>query len=186
MITLFTWVAWISTAVFGLFLLMMLVGGVSHSLDFDIDGDGMPDGHDFSGFKILTVQGLAAFGMGLGWSGRAFLVELGWKLWPTMIVSSVIGFAMLILMAVIMRQLKKLDETPVRDLNACVGKTAIAYTPFYRNAVGKVEVTLNGRKQILDARNEGTKEISSFETILVTNLGSDGMLKVSAFEKELN
>lgn len=180
MVTFYTWVSWISGIIFGLQLLLMLFGGVSHSFDFDIDGDGVPDGHDFSGFKILTLQGLSSFGMGLGFTGLAGLTEFGWNLWVTSLASVAAGFGMLLLMVFVMRQLKKLDETPSRDLSECVGNIGIAYTPFHGKSAGKIEVSLNGRKQIVDAISEGQEDIKSFQYVKVTSLGKDGILRVSS------
>ncbi|NBP80591.1 hypothetical protein EBU58_07700 [bacterium] len=67
----FTGVAFLSTLLFSVTVLLMFLGG-DGGLDADIDLDlDVPDGSgaDNSAFKILSFQGVIGFGMGWGLAG---------------------------------------------------------------------------------------------------------------------
>ncbi|MBP7936948.1 MAG: hypothetical protein KA354_20080 [Phycisphaerae bacterium] len=194
--TFFFWVALASTVLFTLKLSLSLLGGGHGDMDAGLDaggeathmdgssGDAHGDtpGHHGSGaaFALLSVQSVLAFLMGMGWSGLAARVEWQWPTLPTLLVSGLFGFSMMVMTSYLTFQLRRLNrEIPV-DFESCVGSVGRVYltVPAQGRGQGQVEVKVSGRLRILPASSTGD-EIPAFASVTVMRVESDGTLLVA-------
>jgi len=140
--------------------------GIGNDADGDLDGagdvaDDLPDtdegvfGEDLptephdvqglDGLRILTFRGIIAFLVVFGWVGVAMDAS-GARLWLTIPVAFVCGFAMMLLLAVLMHSVLKLrnsGNTDNRNAIGTAGKVQLTIPPA-RTGEGKVHVMLQG------------------------------------------
>jgi len=192
----FFYMALASTVLFTMKLSLSLLGGGHGDMDGGLDaggdathmdtssGDthGDTPGHHGSGaaFALLSVQSILAFLMGMGWSGLAARVEWHWSSLPTLLMSGLFGFSMMVMTSYLMLQIRRLNrEIPV-DFESCVGSVGRVYltVPSQGKGVGQVEVTVSGRLRILSASSTG-EEIPAFSAVTVMRVESDGTLLVA-------
>ena len=91
-------------------------GGGGHGADVGTHGDvmgatdAMHDSADnLSGF--FSVQSFLSFFMGFGWGGLGALKGLGWPWWSAVLLGLVAGLAMVLLLAAVMRNVRRLEAT---------------------------------------------------------------------------
>ena len=75
----------ITTSALMLFQMVLMLFGMDGDSDFDVD-----DIDDHGGGGILSVRTITASFVGFGWTGGT-LLESGWTLVPTILVSTVVG-----------------------------------------------------------------------------------------------
>ena len=128
--------------------------------DIDLDGGELPDAEgvfgdgDLSevqdvfgldGLRIFTIRGLIAFFVVFGWVGIVMLgADVG--LWITIPVAAICGFAMMVLLAFLVRGVMKLrsdGNTDNRNAVGIAGKVHLTIPPS-RSGEGKVHVMLQG------------------------------------------
>jgi hypothetical protein len=193
--TFFLYMALASTVLFTLKLSLSLLGGhgdmdsgldaggdATHMDTSGGDAHGDTPGHHGSGaaFALLSVQSILAFLMGMGWSGLAARVQWHWASLPTLLMSGLFGFSMMVMTSYLMFQLRRLSrEIPV-DYESCVGSAGRVYltVPAQGKGLGQVEVTVSGRLRILSASSTGD-EIPAFAPVTVMRVESDGTLLVA-------
>jgi hypothetical protein len=159
-------------------------GDVAHG---DLAGVGAHPGHDGStshcgseaAFRLLSIQSVLAFFMGMGWAGLAARVE--WRLSPvvSLLVASQFGIVMTVLAAFLAYQIRRLDRAAVFDPETCVGTIGRVYltVPSSGQGKGQVEVTISGRRRILPAVSEG-EPIPAFSLATVVKVQDDGSLLI--------
>lgn len=200
MLELFRYMAWLSTVLFLLKTVLVMVGGhhggAGHDGSIASHGTFHVDGHSTfakathvhhalhrgSGFdfKLWSFQSVLAFCMGMGWTGQAALLEWDWSITKTILASSAFGFLMAVLSAVLMGLMTKLNLEPDEyNLSTCVGKSAKVYLPIPNKGEGsgQVEIELGGGLKIVSAVSNGTA-IKQFEDVRVTS-AQDNMVVVS-------
>lgn len=156
----FTVPALLGTAVFGLRILMMLVGGVD---DVDLGADADIDGADFDGddssqaFTILSVQGVSAFLGGFGWAGVGALLGMHWEMAPAAAVGVAGGVAMVWLLGLLLKAIYDLQSSGTLGPDSAVGFTGEVYAtiPEGGRGRGQVRVVVRERQRIYNAITEG-------------------------------
>ena len=159
-------IAWFSTALFILKLVIFaFVGG---DMELDIDFDSITEAETSFGF--LSVQSILAFFMAFGWCGWVALnyLNVGSKI--TMVIAVATGLFFMWFSAWLMFNIKKLNKKIVINVNELIDKTGKAYTSFEPKAEGKIEITLNNKLTILDAVNLSEEKIDSFSEIKVEKI----------------
>ena len=124
---------------------------VPDGLDTDADGvfgEDAPDGDVLDGTELLrlfSLRGIVAFAAVFGWVGSA-MSAADVTLALTIPVSIVCGFAMMVVLALLMRGIMRLRNDGNTDNRNAVGATGKVYltVPALRGGEGKVHVMLQG------------------------------------------
>ncbi|HMN40060.1 MAG TPA: hypothetical protein PKE29_04390 [Phycisphaerales bacterium] len=172
----------LGTAVFALRLLMVLIGG--HDTDFDHGalGDAHGDaGHSDSGdaLRLLTLEGGAAFFMGLGWGGLGALkgadLSVGWSI----LTGFGCGAVLLLAQAAMMRAVHKLQASGNVSIVETVGLEGVVYVavPAAGKGRGLVTLVVGGKQRQFNALSAG-KEIPSQTRVVVDRANDDNTVTV--------
>lgn len=176
--------------------------GVSHGLDhadmahdmdvgadFDADGsDGVfgdhdlgcdPDAAGLDGLRIFTVRGIIAFLVVFGWLGLA-LTSSGVQLWLSASLAAVGGFAMMVLLALLMRAVMKLRGDGNIDNRNALGVSGKVYltVPANRKGEGKVNIMLQGSYVEREAVTDEADAIPTGSEVTVIGLSGQTTLVV--------
>lgn len=169
-------------------------------VDIDFDGDGIPDdlstdgifgddvpgGTDIDsvdmpddpGLKILSFRTIIAFLAVFGWVGLE-LQRQGASSLITIGVAILSGVAIMIVMAVLIRELFKLQSNGNADIKNAVGASGSAYIPIpaSRQGKGKVTVTFGNATHELEAVTDEEQDIPSYSEVLVIGItGKDTLV----------
>lgn len=176
----FTAPALLGTAVFGLRVVLMLIGGVGADADFDGDGFDL-DGEDSSeAFSVLSVQGVAAFLGGFGWSGIGALLGMGWEVAPAIGVGAVGGVAMVWFLGLLLKAIHDLQSSGTMGPESAVGFTAEVYAtiPESGSGTGQVRVVVRQRQRIYNAVTQG-EALPTKTRVRVLGVNDDNTLMVT-------
>lgn len=111
----------------------------------DEAADNTADPAGLSGLRIITFRGIIAFLVVFGWVGVA-MDSSGAKLWLTLPIAFVCGFAMMLSLALIFRAVMRLRNDGNADNRNAVGtsgKVQLTIPPA-RSGEGKVHLMLQG------------------------------------------
>ena len=166
------WVmAGLSTLIFAIQFVMSIIGIGDADVDMDFDTDGDVGLDDAGAGSLLSIRSIVNFFVGFSWMGIC-----GWEYIESPILLGIACFAMGLLMSAtflyISRQMMKLQSSGNFDIRDCAGKTCDVYLriPASGNGTGKVQISLNGSIQELDARTDSTHDISSGTKVKVTEV----------------
>jgi hypothetical protein len=155
---------------------LVLLGGDSG--DGDLGGDGDMDHGSGDTFAVFSLQSVLAFFMGTGWMGLAALNE--WMLSPiaTFFLSVGFGISLMMLNAVLMFGVHKLNKEVHYDIKSSIGHIGKVYLviPKKGEGMGQVEIEVSGRHMVMKAVSEGD-EIASEKMVVVTDV-RDGQIMV--------
>ena len=179
----YAWMALLGTFLFIAKMLLMLMGGDTDA-DVDTDGLDVDDGHidGAESFTLISIQSILALFMGTGWIGLACREEWGMEKMPSFFVATGFGFLMMLLSSFLSFKMKSLNEVPdTRIDERAIGLTGRAYTDIPANGggAGQIELTVNGKMQILQASSQADA-IKAFTSIKVTRVDDSGNLTVVA------
>lgn len=147
---------------------------------FGEDAEGDPvDAMGLEGLRILTLRGIIAFMVVFGWVGVA-MDSAGIALWATLPVAVVCGFAMMFVLALLMRAVMKLRGSGNADNRNAIGVSGKVYltVPPSRTASGKVHLILQGTLVERDAVTDSTEAIPTGSEVLVIGLSGQTDLVV--------
>lgn len=141
------------------------------------DGDSDPSG--FDGLRIFSVRGIIAFFVVFGWSGIA-LDAAGVKPAISSLIAVVCGFAMMVIIAVVLRAVMKLENNGNIDNRNALGVSGTVYLkiPPKREGTGKVNVMIQGTYRERDAVTDEDEALPTGSEIVVTSLSGPGTLVV--------
>ena len=140
------------------------------------------DLHDFQGLdglRIFTMRGIVAFFVVFGWVGVAMDAS-GAALWLTLPIAFVCGFAMMLLLAFLLRAIMKLrsdGNTDNRNAIGTAGKVQLTIPPA-RTGEGKVHVMLQGSYVERNAVTDETEAIPTGCEIVVIGVSGQTDLVV--------
>jgi len=123
------------------------IGGADHDFDHDADHDtGHEAGHDAGAhdLRIFTVRGIIAFLAIGGWAGVA-TIDLGVPQLLTVFISVLAGLAAMLLVAWVISQALKLQQSGNLDFDNAVGLLAQVYVPIEAGGKGKVTLIVQDR-----------------------------------------
>lgn len=173
--------ALLGTLLFLLKMIMMIVGGDS---DSDLDGADLDDPMHVDGaesFTLVSVQSVLAFFMGTGWIGLAAKLQWGMNSMTSLFVAAGFGALMMLLSSFLNMKMRSLNATPRNTIDRrAIGLTGRAYTdiPKAGGGAGQIEITINGKQQILQASSEKAG-IKAFTSVKVTDVDDSGNLTVT-------
>jgi hypothetical protein len=153
-------------------------GGFDQVDGFDGDSDaGSGAGDD--GLTLFSVRGIMALLCIGGWSGIV-INEAGAGLIVTVLLSTLIGSAALVGMAMLIKLLLKLQSAGNVQLSSAVGKVGQVYLtiPPNMSGMGKVNLTVQDRYSEFSAMTADDKKIKTGEMIRVVASDDIGYLVV--------
>lgn len=162
-LTTLTYMAYISTALFAIKLLLLLLGTDSDSGD---SSDLIHDPSSDISFKLLSLQTVVAFLMGFSWLGKACLEEWNLNKASSILLASLFGLFIAGTYILTMKLIFKLNSSKDLSYKDCLNKTGVVYMTIPKKGKGQVEVSCNGKLIVVDAMAEEEIEISSSVKII--------------------
>lgn len=154
--------------------------------DTDVDGvfdhdtpDGDIDPSGLDSLRLFTLRGIIAFLVVFGWVG--YVMETANVVLPlTLIVSTVCGFAMMTLLALLIRTIMRLRNDGNIDNRNAVGVSAKVYLtiPAKRNGEGKINVMIQGSFVEREAVTDEPEDIPTGCEVVVTGVSGQTTLVV--------
>lgn len=150
------WVLAIISSV--VFIIQAIATFVGFDADTDING-GDAD-FDADGFHIVSIKTIVCFILGFGWTGVLFWETIESKMLLS-ILAFVIGLAFMLIIALLLRWVMKLDKDNTFHTEQTVGLIAEVYLriPASRKETGKIMVSLNGSVHEIEALTDETETI---------------------------
>ena len=160
-------------------------------VDTDVDADVAPDDlpsegvfgengisevesdFDADGLRLFTLRGIIAFFTVFGWVGVTML-EAGVALLITLPVALISGFAIMLLLAILMKIMMKLRNDGNLDIRNAVGASGKVYLtiPPARSGSGKVQILLQGSLVEREAVTDEEEAIPTGSEIVVLSVSS--------------
>ncbi|NLV52867.1 MAG: serine protease [Bacteroidales bacterium] len=144
----------IGTVIFMIQMALTLIGMDSTDVEVDFDG---PNTMDLGGgISLFSIKNFINFIVGFGWGGVC-LSEVVQSKWILSILAFLVGVAFVFMFFLIKKQTRKLEHNGAFNIEDCVGKTVDVYLriPASKSGKGKVQVSINGSIQELEAMTEG-------------------------------
>lgn len=176
------YIAIIGTVLLIVQIIMMLFsfgGGADADTDADFGGDGDFDSPDGDlGISLFTLKGITSFLAIGGWVGLLVLQINSENIALSVILGIVCGFAAMLLVALVMRALYKLQSSGNFDKEKLLGREATVYVSIApnRGGRGKITLTAQGAYTELDAVTDEDTRIAVDERVLITEIGVDYMV----------
>lgn len=144
--------------------LMLLVQLVLTVLGGDVDDFDAADG-DVSVFSIRSVT---AFFVGFGWTGVA-LLQSGSSVLVATLGGLFVGGMFMAGVLALMRFVYSLQASGTVDLAKAVGMTGTVYVPIAPSGsgTGQIELLIQNRLRVLDARTRGERKLERGEDVRV-------------------
>ena len=175
-------------------IVLMVLGFDDGDADVDVDApdtdapDGIFEGDDsidlndaagFASLHIFTFRGIVAFFAIFSWVGIVML-SLGVNLPVTLLVSTACGFAVMILIAYLLRLVMKLRSSGTADNRNAVGISGKVYltVPPSRSGEGKINIMLQGAYVERNAVTDETESIPTGCEIIVVGTSGETSLVV--------
>ena len=138
-----------------------------------------PDFQGFEGLRILTFRGIIAFLVVFGWVGVAMGASNA-PLWLTVPIAAVCGFAMMLMLAILLRAVMRLKSDGNTDNRNAIGTSGrVQLTiPAYRTGEGKVHLMLQGAYVERDAVTEDPEPIPTGSEVVVIGVSGQTTLVV--------
>lgn len=132
-----------------------------------------------SSLHLFTLQGLVAFFAVFGWSGLLML-KADMLPVPSVILAIVFGFIAMVLIALAMRAMLRLQSDGSMDIRNALGKSGIVYLQIHgkRSSVGKVTVLVQGVLTEMDAVTDEEETIPTGAQVIITGITSGNTLVV--------
>lgn len=176
------YIAMIGTVLLVIQIVMMLFsfgGGADADSDTDFGGDGDFDSPEGDlGISLFTLKGITSFLAIGGWIGLLILQINPDNIALSVILGVVCGFAAMVLVALAMRGLYRLQSSGNLDKEKLLGKEATVYVSVAPNRTGRGKITLTaqGAYTELDAVTDEDTRIAVDERVVITEIGVDYMV----------
>lgn len=143
------------------------------------DAAELTDAAGFDSLRLFTVRGIIAFLVMFGWVG-VVMTEAEINLILTLIVSTVCGFAIMVLVAYIFKAVMKLRSDGTADNRNALGGAGKVYltVPPSRQGEGKVNVMLQGAYVERNAVTDESEAIPTGSEIIVVGVSGQTTLVV--------
>lgn len=162
------------------FMMFLGMGNGEDGLDGDVDE--LPDASDgvdiealdswgLDGLRIFTTRGIVAFFVVFGWVGIILLGE-GVRLWITVLIAALCGFAMMVVLAYLFKLVMKLRSDGNTDNRNAIGSAGKVYLtiPPSRSGEGKVHLMLQGSYVERDAVTDDEAPIPTGAEVIVVGV----------------
>ena len=178
------WAITIPATLIFVFLLIMTAIGSDADTDVQSDfhdsfaeGDGIP-------FQLLSLKNIVGFFAMFGWSGLG-LLNAGIGSGLAIFLSILCGLIMMVAMASLFYFMSKLAETGNMKMKNAIGRTGEVYLtiPGNRNGLGKIQITVQGNLQTLDAITDDPSNIITSSLVEVLDVIDEQILLVKRNSK---
>lgn len=154
--------------------------------DFDVsDASGAEsadahEGYQDTGLRMFTVRGLITFFTLFGWTGLV-CIQSGLHNAVCLFVAAVAGLAGMVVTALVMRAVLKLQIDGTANLANALGKTATVYirVPAKRSERGKVNLVMQEKLMELSAVTDEDVDLPAGSEVVVVGLSSSDTLIVA-------
>lgn len=138
-----------------------------------------PDTFGLDGLRIFTLRGIIAFFVMFGWVG-VVMDAADISLFITLPVATICGFAMMMLLALILRSVMKLRSDGNLDNRNAIGASGKVHLviPPERSGEGKVHIMLQGTYVEREAVTDSSEAIPTGSEVVVTALSGQTTLVV--------
>lgn len=173
-------------------VIVSMLMGLGGEADADIDGDGDFDTDDVSGdtpdagLSIFTLRGIISMLSVMGWAGLVFLdPSLGLHWAAGTAIALALGIIALVLVALAMRGIARLQSNGNLDVGNAIGKVAQVYLtiPAGGKSAGKVSITVQEQLTELSAINPTSEAIPTGAYVRVVAVSENGVLVVEPIAK---
>ena len=133
------------------------VDGAGAEADIDFDGTPDTDALDDAGtWHLLSIRNIFYFLLGFGWTGVSFWGTISNR-WLLAALAVLVGCMFVAVFLLLFRSMMKLQSNGAFRIEDAVGKVCDVYLriPASGQGTGKVQISLNGAVQELDARTDG-------------------------------
>lgn len=167
-----------STLFLTIFLILAFIGGDVEGDMGEVDADVEAD--TGIGFQFLSVKNAAGFFAMFGWSGLA-CIDAGLSLFPTLLISTLCGLAMMGLMATIFWFMLKMTSSGTLNLNNAIGKLGEVYLviPAKRGGMGKIQLNVQGSLRELTALTDDGEDLGHGSIVKVLDVIDQHILLVT-------
>lgn len=153
-------------------MVLLLIGGeLSDSSVEDV-------GHTDMDFRFLSLQGIMAFLLIFGLTGRAFLLETQLGTTVAFFAALVAGSLAMWAMAGLFFLMRRLQDSGNMDLNKAIGQQGTIYLTVPEGGTGEAQVVFAGKMQIHDAISEDSRAIETGARIVVVGVTGTSTLVV--------
>ena len=168
-----------------LFLIRLALQVLGFGSDTLADHPGEIDAsHTDASFKMLSLLGITAFLMMFGLGGRAMLESRPGETGPALVVGLLAGGASMWLMAWLFKAMKKMQSNGAASLDKAVGLEGSVYLTIPANDVGKVQIAVNGRLSVLDARSANGQPLPTGSRVTVAKVVNGPLLVVDLVQQK--
>jgi hypothetical protein len=164
-----------------IFIFLLLMTAFGSDADTDVhtdfshsfaDGDGIP-------FQLLSLKNIVGFFAMFGWSGLG-LLSAGMAPGFVIFLSIGCGLLMMVAMASLFYFMSKLAESGNLKMKNAIGRIGEVYLviPGNRSGIGKVQITVQGTLQTLDAITDDSDPIPMSSLVEVITVIDEQILLV--------
>lgn len=178
--TVFLICAVLGGGVFAVRTLLQFLGG--HADDADVGHVEVDHADADAGFRVLSLQGLSAFFMMFGLSGLALVRQSGVAPALALPVAALPGIAAVWLIGRLFVFMTKLQSSGTMNMHAAIGQEGSIYLTVQSGGVGKVQVVVQGRLGVFDAREHDGKELATGKRVRVVGVATGDVLVVQEIE----
>lgn len=173
----FWFIALPASIIFILQIVMTFIGIDSHDgTDADFSGH-LNDNH--APFQLFSLRNLVNFLLGFSWTGIGFYSTIS-NHFLLLSLAFTVGFGMLGLFFVIMKQVNKLAEDNSFKITSTIDKTAEVYLtiPENKKGKGKILISVNGSVRELEAITENNTKIETGSVVSVVSVEGNSLVVV--------
>lgn len=149
--------------------------------DFDSDFDAEIGDTDYS-FKLISLQGLAAFFLMFGLVGWAMLRQSGFSPTHSVFGGAAAGLGTVWVMKKVFEMAMKLQSSGNIKVKNAIGQEGTIYLTIKPGDTGKVRVTVQNHLKIFNATSDSEDEIKTGDRIRVVRIVSGNVLVVEKID----
>lgn len=149
--------------------------------DIDSDFDAEIGDTDYS-FKLISLQGLAAFFMMFGLVGWAMLRQSHFTPTHSIFGGAAAGLGMVWAMKKIFEMAMKLQSSGTIKVQNALGQEGTVYLTIKPGDTGQIQVTVQNHLKIFNATSESEQEIKTGDRIRVVRIVSGNVLVVEKID----
>ncbi len=157
----------VASCVFLVQTVLTLIGIDTDYANADFDSSGTLDLG--GGINLFTIKNLMGFLTGFGWTGVCF-----WDSVPSrtaLILLALAGGSLIVVIFVfIYKQARKLEHNGAFSIEATRDKVADVYLRIPEGGRGKIQISINGSVQEIDAISDSIAEIRTGSKVRVTDV----------------
>lgn len=153
--------------------------GHGHDVHHHTDGDGD------EGFRMLSLQGLAAFLMMFGLVGLALVRESAMAAPPAIGIAALAGLGSMWIIGKLFSVMSKLQSSGTLNMKNAIGQSGTVYLTVPKNGRGQVQVVVQGRLSVFDATTHVGADIATGARVRVVALDNGETLVVEPVDLSL-